>query len=50
MNVAKFVSTPFWQNIIGRLLLIIAVSVVVKREMTNETVHYDAKIKAYVPI
>ena len=36
------------QNTIGRLLLIIAVSVVVKGELTNKTVNYDTKAKAYV--
>ena len=40
----------FLQNTIGRLLLIIAVSLVVKGELTNETVNYDTKTKAYVPI
>ena len=50
MNLAKFAGTPFLQNTTGRLLLIIAVSIVVKEELTNETVNYDAKTKAYVPI
>ena len=47
MNFAKFVRTPFLQNTTGRLLLIIAVSVVVKR-LANETVDYNTKTKAYV--
>ena len=38
VNFAKFVRTPFLQNTTGRLLLIIAVSIVVKG-------HYDAEIK-----
>ena len=33
-----------------RLLLIIAVSIVVKGELANETVNYGTKTKAYVPI
>ena len=50
MNFAKFVRTPFLQNTTRRLLLIIAVSIVVKGELANETVNYDTKTKAYVPI
>ena len=50
VNLAKFAGTPFLQNTTGRLPLIIAVSIVVKEELTNETVNYDAKTKAYVPI
>ena len=42
--------STFLQNTTGRLLLIIAVSIVVKGELTNETVNYDTKTKAYVPI
>ena len=38
------------QNTTGRLLLIIAVSIVVKGELAIETVSYDTKPKAYVPI
>ena len=38
------------QNTIGRLLLLIALSIVVKGELANETVNYDTKTKAYVPI
>ena len=48
MNFAKFVRTPFLQNITGRLLFIIAVSVVLKGELASETVDYDTKTKAYV--
>ena len=33
-----------------RLLLIAAVSIVVKGELANETVNYDTKTKVYVPI
>ena len=50
MNFAKFVRTLFLQNTTGRLLLIIAVSIVVKKELANETVNYGAGTKAYLPI
>ena len=43
MNFAKFVTAPFLQNSTGRLLLIIAVSIVVKGVLANETVNYDTK-------
>ena len=36
----------FLQNTTGRL--IIAVSIVVKGELANETVHYDTKAEAYI--
>ena len=45
MNIAKFVKTPFLQNNTGRLLLIVAVSMVMKEELANETVNYDTKLK-----
>ena len=45
MNFAKFVKTPFLQNTIERLVLIIAVSIVVKGELANKTVNYDTKLK-----
>ena len=48
MNFAKFVRTPFLQNTTGRLLLIIAVSIV-KGELENENLNHDTKTKAYVP-
>ena len=44
---AKFVETAFLQNATGRLLLIIAVSIVVKGELANETVNYDSKRYMY---
>ena len=47
---AKFVGTPFLQNTTGRLLLIMAVSIVMKGELENETVNYDTKTKAYLLI
>ena len=50
MNFSKFVGTPFLKNSIGRLLLIIGISIVVKGELANETVNCDTKTKAYVPI
>ena len=40
----------FLQNTTGRLLQIITVLIVVKGELGNETVNYDTKTKAYVPI
>ena len=49
-NFVKFVRTPSLQNTTGQLVLIIAISVVVKGELANETVNYDTKTKAYVPI
>ena len=50
VNFATFVRTPFLQNTTGRLLLIIAVSTVVKGELAKENLNYDRKTKAYVPI
>ena len=50
MNFVKFVRTPFLQNTTGRLILIRTVSIVVKGELANETVNYNTKTKAYVPI
>ena len=47
MKSAKFVETAFLQNATGRLLLIIAVSIVVKGELANETVNYDSKRHMY---
>ena len=43
VNFAKFERTPFLQNTTGRLLLIVAVSIVVKGVLANETVNYDKK-------
>ena len=45
MNFAKFVRTPFSQNTMGRLLLAISVSMVMKGKLANETVNYDTKLK-----
>ena len=50
MNFAEFVGTSFLQSTTGRLLLIIAVSIVVKGEVGSKIVNYDTKTKAYVPI
>ena len=51
MNFSKFVwIPPFLQYTTERLLLIVAVSIIVKGKLTNETVNYDTKSKAYVPI
>ena len=44
MNYAK---TPFLQNAMGKLLLILAISIVVKGELEIETVSYDTEMKAY---
>ena len=49
VNFTKSVRTLFLQNTTKRLLLIIALSTVVKGELANETINYDAKTKAYVP-
>ena len=46
VNFAKFLRAPL--NSTGRLLLIIAVSVVAKGVLANETVNYDTKIKVYI--
>ena len=45
MNFAKVVRTPFLQNITGRLLLIIAVSIIIKGELAKESVNNDRKLK-----
>ena len=50
VNFAKFVRTPFLQNSTRRLLLIIAISIVVKKVLANETVNYDTKTKTYILI
>ena len=50
VNFAEFVRTSFLQNSTGRLLLIIAVSIVAKGVLANETVNYDTQTKAYVLI
>ena len=42
------VKTPFLQNTTGRLLFILAVLIVVKGKLANETVNYDTKTKVYV--
>ena len=43
VNFAKFERTPFLQNSTGGLLLIVAVSIVVKGVLANETINYDTK-------
>ena len=50
VDFAKFVRMPFLQNSTVSILLIIAVSIVGKRVLTNITVNYDTKTKAYVLI
>ena len=49
-EICRIVGTTFSQNTTGRLLLVTTVSIVVKGELANETVNYDRKINAYVPI
>ena len=48
MKFNKIVGTAFLQSNTERILLIIAVSIVMKGELANETVNYDTKTKAYV--
>ena len=48
MNFAKFVRAPCFWNTTGGLLLVIAVSIVVKEELANETVNYNTKTEANV--
>ena len=47
---AKFVRIPFFQNSTGRLLLIIAVSIVKKGVLASETLNYERRAEAYVLI
>ena len=47
MNFAQFVTIPILQNTTRRLLLMIAVSVVVRGELANETVNYNTETGAY---
>ena len=50
VNFAKFTRSPFLYISTGRLLLIIAVSIVAKRVLVNETVNYKTRTKAHVLI
>ena len=50
VNFAEFVRTPFFQSSTGRLLLIIAVSIIAKGVLANETVNYVTQTKAYLLI
>ena len=50
MNFAKFVRIPFLQNTTGRLLLIMAASIVVKEELANKIVNFDTKYNIYINI
>ena len=43
----KFVRKSCLQNTIGRLLLVIAVSIVLKGQLENEAVNCDTKIAEY---
>ena len=47
VNITKFVRIPFSQTTTGWLFLIIAVSLIVKWQLANESVNYDTKIKEY---
>ena len=47
---AKFLRISFLKNTTGQLFLIIAVSILVKRKLTNRAVNYDTKTKPYVLI
>ena len=47
MNFAQF-GISFLQNSTGRLLLIIAVSIVAKGVLANETVNYETRTKACI--
>ena len=50
VNFAKFARASFLQNISRRLLLIIAVSIVGKGVLANQTANYETRTKAYVLI
>ena len=50
VNFAKFVRTPFLQNSTRQRLLNVALSIVAKGVLANETVNYDTKTKAYILI
>ena len=45
VNFAKFTRKHFLQNSIGRLLLIIAVSIEEKGVLANETMNYETRTK-----
>ena len=45
MHFPKFVRTIFLKNTTGRLLLIMAVAIIVKGELANETINYGTKTK-----
>ena len=49
-EICEICRDTFWKNTTGPLLLIIVVSVVAKGELGNETVNFNTKAKAYVPI
>ena len=46
VNFREHAKAPFLQNSTGRLLLIVAVSIVAKGVLTKETVNYETKTKA----
>ena len=50
VNFAEFVRTRFSQSITELLTLIIAVSIVAKGVLANETVNYDTQANSYILI
>ena len=50
VDFVKFARTRFLQNSSGRLLLIMAVSIVAKGVLVNEIVNYETRTEAYVLI
>ena len=50
VNFTKFWRTRFLQNSTVQLLLIVAVSIVAKGVLANDTVNYETRTKAYVLI
>ena len=44
----NFAETPFLQDSSRRLLLIVAVSIVAKGVLSNQTVNYETRTEAYV--
>ena len=50
VNFAKLTRTPFLKNSTGRLLLIIALSIVAKGVLANKTVNYETRTKENLSI
>ena len=49
-EICEICESTFFENTTVGLLLIIALSIVVKGELVNENLNYNTKTKAYVPI